>query len=245
MRAQGPVAGRPDPRRALGQYRRLAAVYDDRTGWLQTCRHRAVSKLALRPGQVVVDVGCGSGLCFASIERAIGPAGRLIGIEPCPELRARAAGRVADHGWANVTLVAATAQEAELPERPEAVLFAFTHDVLRSPAALANVLGQARPAARVAAAGPKWSLWAPWLNLATWYVAREFVTTFEGFARPWSELAGFVPELRVEPAWFDTVYVAWGPLDPSGSRRRTRPASPPAHWAQVRSPMTHSHSSRW
>jgi hypothetical protein len=45
-----------------------------------------------------------------------------------------------------------------------------------------------------------------------WQVARQFVTTFEGFARPWTQLQQAVPELSVEEAFFGCVYVAWGEL---------------------------------
>jgi SAM-dependent methyltransferase len=202
--------GCADAERASQQYRRIVASYDSRTGWLESCRSRTVAKLAIRPGEVVLDVGCGTGLCFPLIEQAIGPAGWLIGVEPSPEMRAKASRRIETHGWANVTLVESTAQEADIPAWADAVLFAFTHDVLRSPEALTNVFSHVKADARIAAAGPKWSAWAPLLNLATWYVARDFVTTFEGFARPWSELTRFVQDLQVEPTCFDTVYIAWG-----------------------------------
>jgi hypothetical protein len=104
----------------------------------------------------------------------------------------------------------------------DAALFAFTHDVVRSPKALANVLGHVRAGGRLAAAGPKWALLAPPLNLMVWQVARQFVTTFEGFARPWTQLQQAVPELSVEEAFFGCVYVAWGELpEPSPPRSLT------------------------
>jgi acyl dehydratase len=69
-----------------------------------------------------------------------------------------------------------------------------------------------RPGGRLAAAGPKWTTFAPLLNPLVWQVARQYVTTFEGFRRPWAELERAVPGLRVEQAWFGCVYLAWGEL---------------------------------
>ena len=207
-------------RSAPALYRRLAGSYDLTTAWLEPYRHRAVSHLRLQPGEVVLDVGCGTGLSFEPIQAAIGRSGRLVGIEPSPEMLAGARARVEAAGWANVTLLEASAEEACVPGPVDAVLFAFTHDVMRSPKALANVLGQGRPGGRLAAAGPKWTAFAPQLNPLVWQVARQYVTSFEGFRRPWAELERVVPDLWVEEAYFGCVYLAWGGLPgwPGGDR---------------------------
>jgi acyl dehydratase/ubiquinone/menaquinone biosynthesis C-methylase UbiE len=213
-------------------YRRLAGSYDLTTAWLEPYRHRAVSHLRLQPGDVVMDVGCGTGMSFEPIQAAIGPSGRLVGIEPSPEMLAAARVRVEAAGWENVTLLEASAEEATVPGPVDAVLFAFTHDVLRSPEALANVLGQLRPGGRLAAAGPKWTAFAPQLNPLVWQVASHYVTTFEGFRRPWAELERAVPDLWVEEAYFGCVYLAWGGLPewPGGGRAgNTGEVTSPAH----------------
>ena len=59
-----------------------------------------------------------------------------------------------------------------------------------------------------------------------WQVASQFVTTFEGFRRPWAELERAVPGLSVEEAYFGCVYLAWGelPADQAGG-----PAAEPRH----------------
>jgi acyl dehydratase/ubiquinone/menaquinone biosynthesis C-methylase UbiE len=201
-----------DTHSAATLYRRVAGSYDLSTAWLEPYRRRAISQLRLRPGDVVLDAGCGTGLNFERIQAAIGPGGRLIGIDPSPEMLAAALARVEAAGWANVTLLQASAEEAVVPEPADAVLFAFTHDLVQSPEALANLLGQARPGGRVAAAGPKWTTVAPQLNPIVWQVASQFVTTFEGFRRPWTELERAVPGLEVEEAYFGCVYLAWGEL---------------------------------
>ena len=213
-------------------HRRLAGSYDLTTAWLEPYRHRAVSHLRLQPGEVVLDVGCGTGLSFEPIQAAIGPSGRLVGIEPCPEMLAAARARVEAAGWDNVTLVEASAEDATVPGPVDAVLFAFAHDVTRSSKALANVLGQVRPGGRLAAAGPKWTAFAPQLNPLVWQVARQYVTTFEGFRRPWAELDRAVPDLLVEEAYFGCVYLAWGGLPgwPEGQQAgNTGEVTSPAH----------------
>lgn len=103
-------------------YQRWAGVYDlavylyylvgMRTGhW----RRLAVDALALRPGDTVVEIGCGTGLNFAPIERRIGADGRIIGVDISEAMLARARDRARAAGWRNVELVCAAAADYRFP----------------------------------------------------------------------------------------------------------------------------------
>ena len=46
-----------------------------------TYRTRAVELLSLKPGDSVVDLGCGTGLSFPLLLDKIGPQGRLTGVD--------------------------------------------------------------------------------------------------------------------------------------------------------------------
>jgi demethylmenaquinone methyltransferase/2-methoxy-6-polyprenyl-1,4-benzoquinol methylase len=221
-RLRGVIAAAPDPLLARERYRALAGDYDVRTVAGQPYRRRTVQRLAAQPGEVILDVGCGTGLNFCQLEAGIGPNGRLIGIDLSPEMLTRARARIERHGWSNVELVQSDAEHARLRVRgADAALLCGVHDVMRSPAALENVLGHLRHRGRVVAGGPKW---APWsrpdgaaLNLLTWSVNRGYVTTFEGFDEPWSHLASLVTDLEVEVVYFGGGYIA------AGRWRRGRP----------------------
>jgi SAM-dependent methyltransferase len=212
------------PTRALAarRYRDVAPGYDAWTAAWQAYRQRAVETLAPAAGSVVLDVGCGTGLNFAGLEQAIGPRGRLIGIDLSPDMLARAYERVQSHGWQNVTLLQAAGQDVALPVEADAALFSAVHDILRAPVALANVLSHYRSGGRVVAAGPKWVPW--WrpaslaLNSCAWLINRNCVTTFEGFDAPWSHLDRLLPDLAVEEVFFGAGFIAMG----------TRPAASPA-----------------
>ena len=114
-------------------------------------------------------------------------------------------------------LIKDAVEDAAIPGEADAALFHFTHDVLRTPAAVNNVLRHLRPGARVVAAGAKRAPW--WLFPANAYIRRvsaKYVTTFEGFDRPWSLLEAHLKGLRVESALFaGTAYVASGIKPPS------------------------------
>ena len=200
----------PDRLSALALYRAHAERYDDATDWAAADRRRAVELLDLRPGDTVIDVGCGTGLCFPDIEDRIGTTGRLVGLDQSIDMLGRAKERVDRQGWGNVDLLLASVEEADLPEA-NAVLLCFVHDVMRTPAALGNIVGHLRPGGRLAAVGPMWApWWAPAMNLFIWYVTSQYVTTFEGFSAPWSHLAGLVPDLRVDRQEIAGKFFAWG-----------------------------------
>lgn len=207
-------AGRaPDKELARKKYSRIAANYDrlGRIRLAEAVRREAVDRLELRPGDVVIDVACGTGLSFPLIEEGIGAEGKLIGVDLSAEMLQKARDRVAKAGWQNVTLIEAPVEEAVIPIAADAVFFHFTHDVMRNPAALENIFRHAKPGARVVSAGSKR---APWwnvpVNVVMWRISRRYITTFEGFARPWSHLKRYVPNLRVRPMLFGAGYIAWG-----------------------------------
>jgi SAM-dependent methyltransferase len=202
----------PDRRRALAHYGAMAHNYELRTVSGDQWRRQLVVSLAPQPGEVVLDVGCGTGRNFDLIQQGIGPSGRLIGIEQSPEMLAQARALVQRRGWTNVELVCAGAEEAAIPELADAALFCAVHDIMRSPTGLANVLDHVRDGGRIVAGGAKWAPWrqsgAVSLNLSTWKLNRECVSTFEGFQRPWSRLSAFVANLHVEEMYFGGGYIA-------------------------------------
>jgi SAM-dependent methyltransferase len=218
------VAGAaPDRSRALADYGAMADSYELRTASGDRWRRELVVTLAPRPGEVILDVGCGTGRNFEQIQRRIGPGGRLIGIEQSPEMLAQAEALVRRRGWTNVELVCASADDAVIPATVDAALLCAVHDVMRSPAALANVLRHVRDGGRIVAGGPKWAPWrrsgAISLNVSTWRLNRECVSTFEGFGRPWSRLGALVADLHVEDMYFGGGYLASATLSspPTGS----------------------------
>jgi ubiquinone/menaquinone biosynthesis C-methylase UbiE len=207
--------GTPDPDRSIEQYRRVAPIYDVMARWGMRYRRRAVGLLELRRGETVVDVACGTGLNFESILERIGPEGRLFGIDLSPDMLERARARAVAGGWDNVELVNAPVEEAALPDAADAALFSFTHDVMRSPAALQRVIDGLEPGGRVVALGVKWApRWAVPVNVIVRVVSKPFVTTQEGYERPWSHLEHLLFGIQTTPVLFGALYLAWGRKEP-------------------------------
>jgi ubiquinone/menaquinone biosynthesis C-methylase UbiE len=88
-------------------------------------RRRAVEALRLRPGDTVVEVGCGTGLNFPLVEETIGPAGRIIGVDVTDAMLARARRRVQVRGWRNVTVIEADAARFRFPAGVDAILSTY------------------------------------------------------------------------------------------------------------------------
>jgi ubiquinone/menaquinone biosynthesis C-methylase UbiE len=113
-----PVA--PDPERAIELYRDLASRYDLMIGirLVAPVPRRAVRWLALRPGQTVLDIACGTGLNPAELRSGVGTEGKVVGVDLSQEMIEVARRRVHAAGWDNVELINDVVQDAALPPRP-------------------------------------------------------------------------------------------------------------------------------
>lgn len=191
----------PDRDRALANYARLAATYSAATRGINPVRADAVTALGLRAGDVVFDVGCGTGELLLALSQRVGPTGRVVGIEQSPAMAAHAVR--AALGLEQVEVVVAPVEEARIDARPDALLFCFAHDVLQNPTALARLFARAHPGTRVVVAGLcllGW--WATPVNLWSAWRARRYLTTFRGLRCPWRHLLPYCPDLRVLRRYF-------------------------------------------
>lgn len=199
----------PDPKLAICKYRSRASGYDASARRTFALRQRTIGLLGLISGERVLDVACGTGLSFPMLREGVGDTGFVTGVDVSADMTALAERRVATSGWKNVRVVTAPMESAGLDGPYDAVLFNYTHDVLQSSAALANILAHLRPGTRVALAGIKHpSVW--FLPLRWWRIlkARPYVTTFDGLDAPWARLLPCLEDFRMSTFMLGTNYVA-------------------------------------
>ena len=195
-------------------YAALAPTYDAETRFIAGVRRQAIEALNLRPGETVLDAGCGTGWCLPALADAIGPRGNAIGFEPSSDMLAHAQKRIADRGIANVRLLNACGATVELGAIPDAVLFSYTHDLIRDRVALENIFRQCRPGTRIVAASTK--LFPRWFFPGNWYLRythRATITNFDCFERPWTILAEYCTDFNVRVTVPGSRYIFVGTLD--------------------------------
>ncbi len=213
------MAPTPDNLRSIQKYRRTAAAYDATTGPTWPIRMRCIEMLRLSKGDTVLDVGCGTGLSFEPLLEQVGRQGMLIAFEQSPEMHAQAGQRAQGlraQGW-QVDLQCASAEEVQLPARPDAALFHYVHDIVRTPQAVANLFGQFAPGTRIAIAGMKYFPWwlAP-LNLFAWLKNRPYNVRAHELRRPWSLIEPHLRDFHWKPTQGGMGYVGSGRVKGAG-----------------------------
>jgi len=205
-------------------YRRSARYYDlsSRLYFAQRAhRRRAVEALRLRPGDSVVEVGCGTGLNFPLIEQEIGPEGRIVGVDLTDAMLARAQRRIETNGWRNIRLVQADGAEFEFPIGVDAILATYAHSLLPE---CRQVIDHG---AAALSAGGRWVVldlkvpdntpgWLAALGIAT---ARRFGSLDEWIVRrPWEDVRVAMDDTLADFSWtdllFGTAYIAAGSRGP-------------------------------
>jgi ubiquinone/menaquinone biosynthesis C-methylase UbiE len=214
--------------RLINVYRKKAKHYDltsrlyPAPGYPQRAqRLRAVEALGLRAGDSVIDIACGTGLNFPLIEEAIGPDGRIVGVDLTDAMLTQAQDRIQTNGWSNISLVQADAADFDFPTEVDAILSTY---------ALTQVPGCAEVIARGAAAlsaGGRWvvlDLKVPdntprWLTQLGTATVRPFAAIDEWtMRRPWQTIRAAVQQQLADVCWtelfFGTAFLAAGTRDP-------------------------------
>jgi demethylmenaquinone methyltransferase/2-methoxy-6-polyprenyl-1,4-benzoquinol methylase len=215
-------------------YRKKAKRYDVTSrlypapGYPQAAqRRRAVQELRIDPGDTVVDMACGTGLNFSLLEEAVGPEGRIVGVDLTDAMLDQARQRTETNGWSNVGLVQADAAEFDFPDGVDAILSTY---------ALTQVPECGEVIARGAAAlsgGGRWAVldlkipdstprWLAHLGIAT---VRPFASIEDWVARrPWEAIRAGMQETLTDVSWtelfFGTAFLACGRRTSGGAARR-------------------------
>jgi demethylmenaquinone methyltransferase/2-methoxy-6-polyprenyl-1,4-benzoquinol methylase len=215
--------------RLIETYRKKAKHYDITSrlypapGYPQRAqRLRAVQALGLRAGDSVVDIACGTGLNFPLIEEAIGPDGRIVGVDLTDAMLARAEDRIAANGWSNISLVQADAAAFGFPAEVNAILSTY---------ALTQVPRCAQVIEHGAAAlsgGGRWVVLdlkvpgnAPkWITQFGTAIVRPFASIDEWMTRrPWEAIRAAMREDLADVSWtelfFGTAFLAAGSRGPA------------------------------
>ncbi len=196
----------------IHKYRAVAHAPDFLFAFTFPLRRLAVKRLELRTGSRVLEIGCGSGANFPYLVQAVGPTGKVVGLDISPDMVNAARRRIEKARWTNIQVMEGAAESIALPEKYDGLLLFAMHDVLTSPGALDNILFFLEPGARIVAVGPKLATKPAgrFLNPIVRLAYSRFAVSGQDKDRPWRLLAERVRGLQVEERGGGLIYLAWG-----------------------------------
>ena len=160
-------------------------------------------RLGLKPGQIVADVGAGTGIFSIQFSRSVRPGGKVYSVEVDEKLLEHILASATEQGIGNIEGVLG---EYDDPALPEAVDLAFINDVLHHiehrEVYLKNLVKYLKPAGRVAIIDFKPGQGGH-ASDATLQVSQEQATT-------WMAAAGWKPVQVISDVYPDRWFVIFG-----------------------------------
>lgn len=199
-------------------YRRTARFYDlalwaYRLMGTRRRRQQAVRALQLQPGDTVVDMGCGTGLNFRFLHEAVGPEGRIVGVDLTDAMLAKARQRVKRFGWRNIELVEADLATYSFPSGMKAALATFALEMVPEyDTVIRRVAATLPPGRRLALFGLKVpETWPEWLiRFAVWLNKPFGASRNYASFRPWESVRRYMEMVEHQEYYFGAAYLSVG-----------------------------------
>jgi len=201
-------------------YNKIARVYDLLAEHSeQAMREIALQMLAPAPGEHLLEIGFGTGHVLAKLARAVGPTGKVFGLDLSENMLAQATERLEQEGLADrVMLACGDAEDLPYPsDSLDGIFMCFTLELFDTPD-IPRVLAQCRrvlrPGGRIVVAAVSKEAEQGLVIRAFEWTHRHFPNLLDCrpiYTRRALEAAGFVIEdARIESMWVPVEVVRAG-----------------------------------
>jgi len=181
-------------RHRMSRYYGFHSRIYDVTRWMFLFgRRRIVQDLTIRPGETIIEIGCGTGHNFDSIQTRLENRGRIIGVDCSSPMLSRSSELVRRRGWSNVELLDDDyGRTPVLAARADVVLFSYSLSMIPAwQQALKCAKSELKPGGRIGIVdfgsvdtyrSPKW--FSEWLSLNHVEVDRPYVNVLTSMYHP-------------------------------------------------------------
>ena len=172
-------------------------------------RRETVARLDLKPGDRVLEIGCGTGRNFPHLSDAVGPHGHVYGVDLSAGMLAKLEIERARRGWGNVSLTQGDAADFEAPEPLDGVLFSLSFNTMpHHTEVLQQAWKQLRPGGRLVimdAKLPPGLFGRIVLPFSLWLMKRTLLGN--PYIQPWDHLRDVAGEYEMEEFLFGSYYI--------------------------------------
>lgn len=198
----------------VGSFDLFRSLGFDITAW----RDAAIRALDLKSGDTVIDIGCGTGLTFPSLYQAVGPTGRIFGIDISADMLDQAQQLVSDNGWTNVELTAIDITQYDFPVKADGILSTFALILVPNCGQVISKACQALlPGGRISILDMAWPENWPLFWRHAFFWLKPFGVTLETLKQKpwetvWHEMEENLQEVTLMRFWFNMMYLTSGIL---------------------------------
>ncbi len=201
-------------------YRKRAARYDASANLYYLIgfreikyRELAIQELRLKPGDTVVEIACGTGLNFKYLVQAVGPEGRVIGVDLTDKMLAVAGDRIARNGWKNVELVNTDAASYQFPANVNGIISTFAITLIPEFESIIRRGSEALTSGgrMVIADLRKPDRWPVWVVKLMVWLTRPFGTSLDIAQRsPWKTVEAHLTDTKFTKFYGGFAYISSG-----------------------------------
>ena len=172
-------------------------------------RRKAVSRLQLKPGDSVLEIGCGTGRNLPFLREAVGSQGHIFGIDLSEGMLAKARQLCAKRKWENVTLVHGDASSYTAPDAVSGVIFSLSYATIpHHKEVLLHAWKQLQDGKNLVIMDAKLptGILGRLLVPGTVWIMRRTVLG-NPFIQPWKDISELTEQFKIEELLFGSYYI--------------------------------------